>query len=984
MTVQRVPGDGPLPSRIAFIAEAPGWNEMEQGKPMVGKSGKELNAHLERLGIPRSTVYVSNIVKTQPPVGRAGKQTAPTQAMIEADEPELVEELAACRPRWIGAIGRVAARRLAGVGDMESTHGMAFPLTGEWREKLKAKSVTALQIERTLLGLRPALRREWEVEPNDAWIDACRVVPVYHPAAALHNPELQPFVWHDLRTFAAYASGRLKPQTPVDAFTEPKYVDGLQRWGSGAAVVGVDTEGRPSNVWSVQVSGTPGTGHVVRHPAIPENRAAIQRIFDSADTLVLQFALHDEEILHAIGVKLDWSKVEDIFLMADVLRLVPRGLKAGVRRDCGMEMRSYSEVVAPAEKRLAREYVEAAIAARVCFECNGTSSVADREKIARRVAAALKSGKEPMYKYEPTRKCAACVDGGLWKPRAAEAWFDESDGLWKVRNGWEVQRYLRMLKADIDKGKYDTAAEAADGEAESEGDEAAADVDSPRRRFAGWPEEVQRQISGALGGGMPEPTLDDVPLNEAVRYAARDADGTLRRYPILKAQIDELGLAEAYRLDLDVMPVAAEIQRNGMHINRAYFAALVDELRDRKSNVAQDLEIRVGRPLNPGSPDQVAELLYGRMHMDYTDDDARDFDVLTYDLTPEKWTPSRKRGSVDEKTLEGIKLKYSANTELVETIDKILEWKMCDKIQQFAEKLPRYADARDRVHTRIKIGPATFRWASAQPNLQQIPTREKHGEELGKRVREGFDAPEGRVIGARDFDQIEMRVLAWVSQDATLLGAFRDGVDIHRLTASKVFRVQFADVTAAQRTSAKNIGFGIVYGVTARGLKAQMDLRGQKWTIEECQALIDSYLFEAYPGVGRFVLDAHAEARRYNMVRSLMGHIRYTPAVHSPNRGISEEALRQAANYKIQCTAAELLKIAERDLYRECGQRFRELDVLLMMSLHDELIVEAPDDPEVIEEVDALMAVYMTNPYPLDGIEITSGSKWAKTWGRIK
>lgn len=1344
----RVRGEGPLPCSVCLVGEAPGYKESETGRPFVGKSGIELTRYLERAWLERDDIYVTNLVKLQPPVVN-GKQSAPSRADIERDAPELVEELATAQPRWIGAVGRVAAQWLAEVGSMEASHGMAFPLRDDVKKRLRGDEIVAARTAAVLAGrTMPSGRTLQHPAPeDDAWIDEVRVVPLHHPAAALHNPELQPLVHWDVQQFSKYVRGLLTPVVPVDDVSAPLYRLGAPGWWKAPHIdsVGVDTEGSVLRPWSVQISADRGMGYVVRaDDAVGLRR--VQRVLDVAERIVLQHALHDVDVLAAMGLRLDWRRVEDTYIAADVLRLVPRGLKAGARRDCGMEMRSYQEVIAPAERRLSGEWVRGAIEARRCYTCWGRGKSVDELKLAKR-----KAGRT--YKTVPEVKCPDCVDGGLWEPRSGEIEYDWKSGEYAVRSGWEVQRYLRVLEADIERGAFETAPLTDDG---GEVEEA----DSPRKRVRSWPVEVRTQLE-AVCGPLPEPTLSDVPPDEATRYAClshdslvltergpqkigklvkdrysghvrsvdvdtgrvilkpvtgwykiggtknadrvkwlsvrtdlslsgrwgqlvsrytadhrllsidgwkrvdqlkvgdriatgtealstveyqvvlgsvlgdgslsrrnasggaqfrtshaadqlpylqwkaglfrsplpislahpgglgviggrqvvrqshysaamptsaellrlresaysgepneivvedwwageldalalavwyqddgtlvddrtariytlamkhesierlrkwlsrrhtvssatytasepyrfggeilttsserffqiiaqyvhpcmryklpekyrgfafdiaprdqsrgqvyacveevyenpapkgrrgsvrtsycidvadthnfvtgsgevahncRDADATLRRYPILRAQLDELGLYDAYRLDLDVMPIAAEMQRNGMRINRAYFAELSEELKERKFVIGQQLRELVGRPLNPGSGDQVADLLYGRHAASFDDTDERDFAaLLSFDLAPEKYTRSGKRGSTDDKTLEGLKLKYADVADIVAAITLILDYRMCDKIDgTYAEKLPRVADTEDRVHTRIKIGPATFRWASADPNLQNIPTREKHGEDLGRRVRLGFEVADGRIMGSRDFDQVEMRVLAWYAQDADLLRAFRDGIDIHTMTASKVFRVPFDAVTKAQRTSAKNIGFGIVYGVTARGLKAQMELRGLHWTVEECQALIDSYLYEAYPGVGEFMSNAHAEARRDGMVRSMMGHIRYTSAVHSAVRSISEEALRQAANFKIQCSAAELLKVSMRDLWRECEERFRELDARILMAVHDELLVETPDDEGVREEVDALMGAYMTNPVPLDGVEITSASKWDRSWGMLK
>lgn len=992
----RVRGTGILPNDIVLIGEAPGFKEDQTGRPFVGKSGAELTRYLERAYLDRNDLYITNLVKLQPPVIN-GKQTAPTVADIERDVPELMEELAAAKPKWIGAIGRVAAQWLADVGSMESCHGLAYPLKDEVRMRLLHDTLQARRVAAELANVAPPSGRkiDFPLSEDDRWIEDVRVVPIHHPAAALHNPELQPLVWWDIQQFSKYVRGVLEPIVPIDRHTAPCYKQEFLA-GKPGGPIGVDTEGSVAAPWSVQVSLKAGTGGVFKAGELT-TASRINDLFGRSSAIVLQNALHDVDVLAAMGIELDWDRVEDTFLMADVLRLVPRGLKAGAQRDCGIQMRSYSSVIAPAEARLAREWAQRAIEARRCSTCNGSGKVVDEEKAARRALQTLKSGRT--FKTTPEVKCAVCVDGGMWRPRGGELDYDWESGVYVVKSGWEVQRYLNALQRDLEAGKFDTSLLDDDNDGDDKSGEAVGE--SPKKRVRQWPAEVVSQLEEAVGP-LPQATLDDVPLDEAVNYAARDADATLRRYPILRRQVEELGLYDAYRLDLDVMPVAAEMQRNGMRINRQYFADLSAELKERKLSIADELRQLVGRGVNPGSGDQVAELLYGKRRLDFTDADAADFRSLTaFELTPEKFTRSGKRGSTDDKTLEGLKLKYAEDAEIVRTIQLVLDYRMCDKIDgTYAEKMPRVADKNDRVHTRIKIGPATFRWASADPNLQNIPTREKHGEDLGRRVRLGFEAPEGYVMGSRDFDQVEMRVLAWYAQDKTLLRLFRDGPtcsvtpmpgdsscrchDIHYVTASLTFRTPLEQVTRAQRTSAKNIGFGVVYGVTARGLKAQMELRGQHWTLEECQALITSYLYEAYPGIGVFMDEAHAEARRNGMVRSLAGHLRYTPAVHSSVASIREEALRQAANFKIQCSSAELLKMSMRDMWRACRERFRELDVKVLMAIHDELLMETPDDAGVIEEVDALMSAYMTNPYPLDGVEITSGSKWNRAWGMLK
>jgi uracil-DNA glycosylase family 4 len=944
-----------------LIGEAPGREEEQCGRPFVGKSGRELTRILDRVGLPRDGMYVTNVCKLRPPYIN-GKQQPPSKEDIERDEQELIEELLRVRPRWVGALGRVATRWLCGDQlDMESSWSLAYPFNGRVADRLRT------------LGA-------------GAWVDECRVVPLYHPAAGLHNTDLSAYVWRGIEIFSEYVHERLPATVPVDLFPTPSYTDDLseaRRMRGG--VVACDTEGLPGRVWGGSLSSEPGRAWVGRVSDAQERGRVVeefQRVLDDAERVVFHNALHDVPILDEMGVHVDWARTEDTFLMAYVLRLVPMGLKQLSRRFSGMEMRAYLEVVAPAEHRIAREWVARALAVRECPLCEGTGKVRETRK----------DGKG--LKKQPVR-CwwGGCVDGGMWPVREPQLKYDWDTGQWTMTNGWSVGRYLRGLRKDLEAGKYDVAEDGAGEDEETE-----AEQPSVRRRIQGWPDDVVAAIEMEVGE-LEEPTLDDIPLDDAVWYSARDADATVRAYPVLREQVERLELTDAYRLDLSVIPVAAEMQRNGMYVDQDYFRGFVAELERDNQIILARIQSRVGRPLNPGSGDQVAGLLFGDRRLEFSKKDEFTYETQ-FDLTPEKYTRSGKRASVNDKVLEGLKLKHSTDTELVELIDLILDYRARDKILgTYARKLPLIADSNSRVHTTIKpCRTATFRWASASPNLQNIPTRQKGNVDLGKLVRRGFVAPPGRVLGSWDFDQIEMRVLAWYSQDENLLRVFREGIDIHSMTAALVFRVpldQFvselngSDPALAhkrkdQRTSAKNIGFGIVYGVTAEGLRAQMELRGQHWTTEECQSLIDMYLYEAYPGIGRFMMDAHAEARREGYVRSLFGHIRYLPGVHSSISSVREEALRQAANSKIQITAAELLKVSMRALRVEYRDVLREVDALILMAVHDELLFELPDTVEARAVVDTVVTAAMTNPVMLDGVRVGTEGKFAYSWDELK
>lgn len=963
----RIKGEGPKPCNVFLIGEAPGHEEDITGRPFVGKSGKELSLMLERNGINRRECYVTNICKERPPYVN-GKQHAPTKEEIERDTPELIAELIAAQPKWIYAIGRVAARFFIGDHiDMESSHGLTYPLSVRVRDLVCVASGHSSS-ERNAGGDVHGVAQEW--------LQTCRVVPGYHPAAAMHNADLAPFVWWDTEQLGNYVNGKLHPVTPIDPYTEPRYTENINDLPNASLLYGgtvaCDTEGLPGKVWGGSVSCEAGTALVNRVP----NTQTLGAVLKAAERIIFHHSLHDVPILNEIGIDVDWEKVEDTFLMAYCLRLVPMGLKALSRRYHNMTMQAYLDVVAPADRSLAMEYVKKALAAKQCPLCDGTGKI----KVLTKKGDRYK--KDPVkcwYKNELGEKCDA---GGIWVEREEQLKYDWDTGKWKITKGWSTGKYLNALKKDLETDKYELE------------DPETGEVQNVRERIGNWPDDVLGIIEAEIGS-LPEPTLDDISAAAATYYSARDADATIRIYPILSNQIDALGLREAYRLDLSVIPVAAEMQKNGMHVDVAYFAEFVKRLEEDNQKILAKLESLAGRPINPASGDHVAALLFGERGLKITDDDEREL-LYSFDLEVDKWTKSRSRASTDDKTLEAVKLKYAGNKSLVEIVDLVIDYRVRHKILgTYAKKLPLMVDSASRIHTTIKpCRTATFRWASANPNLQNIPARPKGTVDLGKLVRKGFTAPEGYVLGSWDFDQIEMRVLAWYSQDANLLRVFRENIDIHCLTAALVFRVPFdqfmveykkgSKLRKDQRTSAKNIGFGVVYGVTARGLQAQMELRGQNWTLEECQALIDMYLYEAYPGVGRFMMDAHAEARRTGMVRSLFGHIRYCPGVHSSIPSVREEALRQAANFKIQATAAELLKVAMRKLYHECKPVLDALDVKILMAVHDELLLQVPDNSEIKDLVDDVVTEAMTDPVKLDGVSVSTSGKYAANWGLLK
>ena len=316
-----------------------------------------------------------------------------------------------------------------------------------------------------------------------------------------------------------------------------------------------------------------------------------------------------------------------------------------------------------------------------------------------------------------------------------------------------------------------------------------------------------------------------------------------------------------------------------------------------------------GQPFNLGSPKQLGEILFERLGLPVV-----------------KKTPAGKP-STDESVLEKLALDYPLPKVL-------LQWRGLAKLKStYTDKLPEMADPQTgRVHTTYSQAVAiTGRLASSDPNLQNIPVRTPEG----RRIREAFIAPLGHQMMSADYSQIELRIMAHISQDAGLLKAFADGEDVHRATASEVFGVPIAEVNSEQRRYAKVINFGLIYGMSAFGLAANLGIeRGA------AQAYIDRY-FARYPGVAAYMERTRAQAREQGYVETVFGRRLWLPEIGSPNMGRRQMAERAAINAPMQGTAADLIKLAMIDVHAWLQRE--NLGARLVMQVHDELVLEVPD-----------------------------------------
>ena len=482
---------------------------------------------------------------------------------------------------------------------------------------------------------------------------------------------------------------------------------------------------------------------------------------------------------------------------------------------------------------------------------------------------------------------------------------------------------------------------------------------------------------------MPEVSLEDVePPAEAVRYSARDADATIRVYADLEPKIKAMKLDRVLEMDLGIVPMVDRMQEVGWLIDVPYFHELTKNFEKQMRQLQNEMNKLAGRWVNPASGDQIAELLFGE-----------------YELPIIKMTKSKLRGSTDDKSLEALSMQLRPEDERGSRIlGTILHYRELQKlVGTYTRPLPLWARRTGRVHPHLRLTrTASGRLASFSPSLQNIPIKPKRGRDNGKQIRAGFICGEGRRLGGWDLNQIEMRVLAHESGDPNLTKLFVQGAmcverdsegkclchDIHRYTASLIYRKGVAEITDDERLLAKNIGFGIIYGITAKGLKAQMDVRGQRWTESECQDMIDAYLKRAYPGVGGYMEERAAEARRYGHVRDMFGRIRYLPAVHSTAGHIAAEAIRQAGNHPIQAGAQGIIKLAMREVWKALEMLRREgVWVECLMQIHDELILEFEDGAEVL--LDGMVKRALNESVQLR-VPVESSSHFGQNWSELK
>ncbi|MGH8559678.1 MAG: DNA polymerase I [Methylococcales bacterium] len=447
------------------------------------------------------------------------------------------------------------------------------------------------------------------------------------------------------------------------------------------------------------------------------------------------------------------------------------------------------------------------------------------------------------------------------------------------------------------------------------------------------------------GKGTKQIPFQQVSLEEATPYAAEDADITLQLHQALWPKLQaEPALAALYTdIEVRLVPALAKMEQHGVLISADLLNNQSLELAEKMKQIEQDAYTLAGQPFNLGSPKQIQQILYEKQGLP----------IL-------KKTP-KGQASTDEAVLQDLALDYPLPK-------LILEHRGMSKLKStYTDRLPEQINPRSgRVHTSYhQAVAATGRLSSTDPNLQNIPVRTAEG----RRIRQAFVAPEGAKLVAADYSQIELRIMAHLSDDENLLKAFSEGLDIHTTTAAEVFGTPLDAVGKDQRRSAKAINFGLIYGMSAFGLARQLGIpRG------EAQCYIDLY-FARYPGVARYMDRTRELAREQGYIETLFGRRLYLPEIQSKNVQRRQYAERTAINAPMQGTAADIIKKAMIEVDRwilESG-----LAIKMIMQVHDELVFEIPDGliEPAVEKIRALMSGAARLKAPLL-VDVGVGMNW--------
>jgi DNA polymerase-1 len=452
-------------------------------------------------------------------------------------------------------------------------------------------------------------------------------------------------------------------------------------------------------------------------------------------------------------------------------------------------------------------------------------------------------------------------------------------------------------------------------------------------------------ISDLIGSGSKQIPMSQVEIARAADYACADADMTGRLKALLEPELKRQGLWQLFtEVELPLMPVLVHMERNGVALDTELLRQMSHRLGEQLLKLEAEIYNSVGHQFNINSPQQLSTVLFEELKLP----------------TARKTKTSYSTGASVLEELRGVH----------PVIEFILDYRQLSKLKStYIDALPSLVNPKTkRVHTSFnQTRTATGRLSSSEPNLQNIPVRG----ELAKEIRQAFIAPKGSSLLAADYSQIDLRALAHLSQDKSLLDAFRHDEDIHSATAAQVFGVKPQAVTPEMRRVAKTVNFGVIYGMSDYGLEQATGL-----SREEASQFITAY-FEKYPGVKKYLESTKEQVRKEGYVQTILGRRRSIPEINSSNRMVREAAERMAINMPVQGTSADIIKVAMINLDREIAKG--KLASKMLLQVHDELIFEVPraELKEMKRLAPEIMSTALKLSVPLK-VDIKTGQNWGE------
>lgn len=955
-----VGGIGPLPSRLMAVGQCPGFGEATASPPAPfqesAPAGGELNVYLQQAGLKRDEFYITNAYPYFL-VDHFGSDRPPTHTELESHWPILEGEIATCEPRIIVCLGAVALRWIMEKAGLEyhSSDCHRGQAVGYYGKSL---------------------------------VFSCQ-----HPASGVHSQDNMKFLVADFtnlaRTVRVINRGD-RVTLPVDDYAgiedyrrmfTTQDIDDV--WDAAAPFISIDTEGTKKHPIMLQFSFLEGTGYAIYAKdaeLITHFRRKLgeflvrNSIHTGGQFCFLHNALYDigvmaSDVLGGMHIHLPDGSWIDTMVCAFLLGTEPLGLKPLSFRHRGMKMQSYDEQIGPRNEEMALDYLMEAVqydwpaAQEMVIREGPDYRLYKPQSIGVRINKILRDWAEQDVKIEHVTHVEAeeTNKAGVTKTkRHTHDWFEKRHG--RCPEGCHEVKVEREKPVDI-RDRWYKKGESIEFDAESEDGDDSAGYDTTG-------EMLRAPVEEKLGV-MKHATLLDIPEEKALAYSCRDSDATTRIGPLLLSKVNDLGLDAALKIDMGIQPIIARMTELGIPARKEHFLALGREWRERMNQIEYDIFNLAGRSINLGSGPQLAHLLFNELH-----------------LPSNRWTESREQLATDKKALEPLRFMHPV-------VPMVLEWgELSTLISNYAAVLPRKLDAEGRIHCKIgQTRVPSGRLNTSDPNLMAQPTRS----EVGKKIRDGFYAPKGKLVVCTDLKQIELKVEADESQDKVLLNVFLSGIDGHTDTAQRMFKIPAP--TDLQRAVGKTINFLIVNRGGGQALMEQLLMQklaapdwqagatyvegailqnvkgechrftaltpgvagqrepawilspeaitdtgsiifqeiGTGWRKEICDDYIGGW-YKDHPGVTDWHERLFAEALRTGCVRTWSGRLRWSPELRSSIPKIREAGKKQAVNLPIQGGAQDIMKIGMRLMWEEMTTgRMKNMGVEPWIQIHDDL-----------------------------------------------